>query len=419
MFFHRRDGRTGAVRWAKDNVSRYGGDPRDLVLIGHSAGAHLAALCLSDAQWLAEQGLVVPTAFRPLSSPLPLQPPIVTGFVGISGVYDIPRMAGNVIGEMLATAAFGDEQRAWRRASPVHCVEAAGGAGGSEAGNLTDPGIFGEAAVSETARLRDLSVNEDVVFDSEEKSSSLQVNAISTDTSRSRTQQADREKGHGNKPADVNGAAISDPFFTAGDSRGQGGGSRHDGFPPSPSPTADVLSSAAPHGTTVRTRETAISPLPSLCPLATTRVLLVTASSDFHLREDAHALAQALEGTCREMMTASLTTRTGSTELAEQQSDKGSLDRNPAAEATAAPNRNNYTEGRKRRGDGSTDRGSHGGSSSANVRCGGGSVLHVCLQGEDHVSTIVSFGQPGKESSDVVLEFILGLPRPSPLPPPR
>ncbi|CAN0045837.1 unnamed protein product, partial [Hapterophycus canaliculatus] len=41
-----------AIRWARDNVSQYGGDGDDLVLVGHSAGAHLAALCLADGRWL-------------------------------------------------------------------------------------------------------------------------------------------------------------------------------------------------------------------------------------------------------------------------------------------------------------------------------------------------------------------------------
>ena len=46
-----------AMRWLKDNVGRYGGDPNHIVLTGHSAGAHLVALLATDPQFLREQGL--------------------------------------------------------------------------------------------------------------------------------------------------------------------------------------------------------------------------------------------------------------------------------------------------------------------------------------------------------------------------
>jgi arylformamidase len=52
-----------AVRWVKDNVTRYGGDPDRLFLVGHSAGAHLVALLATDPQFLKRQGLPV-DAFR-------------------------------------------------------------------------------------------------------------------------------------------------------------------------------------------------------------------------------------------------------------------------------------------------------------------------------------------------------------------
>jgi arylformamidase len=46
-----------AIRWTKDNIARYGGDPDRLVLVGHSAGAHLVALLGTDPQFLKAQGL--------------------------------------------------------------------------------------------------------------------------------------------------------------------------------------------------------------------------------------------------------------------------------------------------------------------------------------------------------------------------
>jgi len=46
-----------AVRWVHDNISRFGGDPRHVYLMGHSAGAHIAALLTLDAHYLRAIGL--------------------------------------------------------------------------------------------------------------------------------------------------------------------------------------------------------------------------------------------------------------------------------------------------------------------------------------------------------------------------
>jgi acetyl esterase/lipase len=46
-----------AVRWARDNAARYGGDPTNIVVVGHSAGAHTAALLALDERWLREAGV--------------------------------------------------------------------------------------------------------------------------------------------------------------------------------------------------------------------------------------------------------------------------------------------------------------------------------------------------------------------------
>jgi acetyl esterase/lipase len=46
-----------AIRWVKDNIARYGGDPDRVYLMGHSAGAHIAALLTLDGRYLNEVGL--------------------------------------------------------------------------------------------------------------------------------------------------------------------------------------------------------------------------------------------------------------------------------------------------------------------------------------------------------------------------
>jgi len=68
-----RDG-AQAVRWARDNAARFGGDPRRLFLMGHSAGAYNAVTLTVDERWLAEAGVDARREVR--------------GTVGISGPYD-------------------------------------------------------------------------------------------------------------------------------------------------------------------------------------------------------------------------------------------------------------------------------------------------------------------------------------------
>lgn len=63
-----------AVRWAKDNAARFGGDPAKLFLAGHSAGAYNAVSLATDRRWLAEAGL------EPSRD--------ISGVIGLAGPYD-------------------------------------------------------------------------------------------------------------------------------------------------------------------------------------------------------------------------------------------------------------------------------------------------------------------------------------------
>ena len=62
-----------AVAWAAKNIARYGGDPNNLFLMGHSAGAYNAAMLALDERWLRKQGL----SSKALS-----------GWIGLAGPYD-------------------------------------------------------------------------------------------------------------------------------------------------------------------------------------------------------------------------------------------------------------------------------------------------------------------------------------------
>ena len=46
-----------AFAWVKRNIQRHGGDPDRIIVIGHSAGAYLAALLVTDARYLAAHKL--------------------------------------------------------------------------------------------------------------------------------------------------------------------------------------------------------------------------------------------------------------------------------------------------------------------------------------------------------------------------
>ncbi|HEV3025888.1 MAG TPA: alpha/beta hydrolase [Pirellulales bacterium] len=65
-----------AVRWVHDHVAEYGGDPNRLLIMGHSAGAQLAALISTDDRYLKAEGLSLA---------------IVKGCVPVDGdTFDVP-----------------------------------------------------------------------------------------------------------------------------------------------------------------------------------------------------------------------------------------------------------------------------------------------------------------------------------------
>ena len=71
-----------AVRWAKDNAARFGGDPNKLFIMGHSAGAYIAAMLALDDCWLGKVDLAPDRD--------------IAGLIGISGPYDfLPLRDGN------------------------------------------------------------------------------------------------------------------------------------------------------------------------------------------------------------------------------------------------------------------------------------------------------------------------------------
>ena len=96
-----------AIAWARSNSARHGLDPDRIVLMGHSAGAHLVALVGTDRRYLAAAGV-------PIGA--------VKGVILLDGAgYDIAeQMArpGNPVGAMY-DAAFGKDRARQKALSPT------------------------------------------------------------------------------------------------------------------------------------------------------------------------------------------------------------------------------------------------------------------------------------------------------------
>jgi len=68
------DEMAATIAWTIENISQFGGDPKRIIVSGHSAGAQLTALALSDPQWLK--------AWNHSASE-------VCGYIGVSSPFDI------------------------------------------------------------------------------------------------------------------------------------------------------------------------------------------------------------------------------------------------------------------------------------------------------------------------------------------
>ncbi len=86
-----------ALRWVYNRIAAYGGDPEQIVLMGHSAGGHLVSLVALDDRYLWEQGLT---------------PEVLSGVIPISGVYDLTAVPG-------FAEVFGNDPERRRDASPL------------------------------------------------------------------------------------------------------------------------------------------------------------------------------------------------------------------------------------------------------------------------------------------------------------
>lgn len=98
-----------AVRWVKDHIASYGGDPEKIVLMGHSAGCHIVTLTGLDPKVLATVGL----------KPSDLDA-VVSWSGGAFDLVDKVRQGGMYSGYIRVT--FGQDENVWRDASPINHV---------------------------------------------------------------------------------------------------------------------------------------------------------------------------------------------------------------------------------------------------------------------------------------------------------
>jgi acetyl esterase/lipase len=96
-----------AFAWTYSHIAAYGGDPSKIVLLGHSSGAMLLSLLVTDRSYLAAQGL---------------SPDVIRGVIGVSsGTYDMRIQFDNPALPDVSDV-FGDLEQFWN-ASPLKYVD--------------------------------------------------------------------------------------------------------------------------------------------------------------------------------------------------------------------------------------------------------------------------------------------------------
>ena len=92
---------TRGIKWVQRNIGRYGGDPKRIVIMGHSAGSHLVALVAARGTVKGLKGVI----------PNDVQAYDMIAYGGMRG--DLPRVYA---------MAFGKSPKSWARWSPVTYV---------------------------------------------------------------------------------------------------------------------------------------------------------------------------------------------------------------------------------------------------------------------------------------------------------
>lgn len=100
-----------AVKWVFENISKYGGDPDQIYISGHSAGGHLAALVAIKEEPFKELGLKNPLKGAILNDP-----------AGLDWFWFLSEMKGRPNGTENYDA-FTDDPEIWKAYSPIYFLE--------------------------------------------------------------------------------------------------------------------------------------------------------------------------------------------------------------------------------------------------------------------------------------------------------
>jgi acetyl esterase/lipase len=99
------------LRWTEDHAAEYGGDPRRLFMMGHSAGGHLVALAGTDESLHTRRGM---------------DPDRVKGYIPISAIWDIADMHATqdeTFQERVTYPVFGRDPARWAEVSPIRKLQ--------------------------------------------------------------------------------------------------------------------------------------------------------------------------------------------------------------------------------------------------------------------------------------------------------
>lgn len=97
-----------AIAWVKRNISGYGGDPKQIILLGHSAGAHIVALLGTDETYFLADGLDLED---------------IKGIISLdTQTYDLVKLLKNLnheTGGEVYWETFGRDPEFWKQLSPT------------------------------------------------------------------------------------------------------------------------------------------------------------------------------------------------------------------------------------------------------------------------------------------------------------
>jgi acetyl esterase/lipase len=101
-----------ALKWVKNHIQEYGGNPDRIFVMGHSAGGHLAALINQDAKYFDQVGIQNPIKGVILNDPFGLN------------IYQYMKLQIHTGDQYIPgfLKVFGTDEKEWKKASPIFTV---------------------------------------------------------------------------------------------------------------------------------------------------------------------------------------------------------------------------------------------------------------------------------------------------------